>query len=238
MNYFYITGSSRGLGKAITEELLKDEKNTVFGIARTPFLKSKNYTHHSLDLSDIKKVSDFKFQDHDDAQKIVLINNAATLGEVKHLGYLQDSGIDETLNINISAPAILMNNFIKKYQDHPAQKIIVNITSGAAQSAYDGWSLYCASKAAIDMLSRVAAAEQEMKGASAIKILAIAPGVVDTEMQAEIRSADQQNFSRKQKFIALHEQNELYHAADVAKEFVKILNHPEKIHTVIHRIEL
>lgn len=237
MNYYYITGTSKGIGKALAEELLKSQENIVVGIARTQSITAKNYRHVDLDLSSTDAVARFKFDEHKDAKEIVLINNAATLGEVKHLGDLDQHEIAKAFNVNIAAPAILMNGFISQYKKHTAKRLIINLTSGAATSPYDGWSLYCAGKASIDMLSRVAAAEQELEG-TGIKVLAIAPGVVDTGMQTAIRSTDQKGFSRKQKFIELHENRQLYDAHAVAKEFVSIMQHPEKVKDVVHRVVL
>jgi len=87
------------------------------------------------------------------------------------------------------------------------------------------------------MLSKVAAVEQELND-SGIKVMAIAPGVVDTDMQSSIRSTSEKGFSRKQKFIDLHENKQLYQVKDVAREFVRIIKNPEEIKDVVNRISL
>jgi len=237
MNYFYITGTSKGIGKAIAEELLKDESNTVVGIARTQTVHSKNYRHVVMDLSDAEKVAQFEFNSHPDAHKIALVNNAATLGEVNYLGNLDNEEIWKAINVNLTAAAILMNSFIRKYKPAEAERLIINLTSGAAQSAYDGWAMYCSGKAALDMLTRVAAVEQELTH-SGIIVLAIAPGVVDTDMQKTIRAVDVSGFSRKQKFIDLHRNRQLYSPEAVAKEFVRLIHHPGKARDIVMRMEL
>lgn len=172
------------------------------------------------------------------SKKIILINNAATLGEVKHFGKLHNTEIDKAFTVNVIAAAILMNNFIRQYQNHRAEKIIINVTSGAAHSAYDGWGIYCASKAAINMLSQVAVKEQESKNGNKIKVFAVAPGVVNTKMQTEIRNTEVGDFSRKEKFIELYEENELYDPNEVAKQFIRIIEKPELVKEVVSRIEL
>jgi len=113
MNCFYITGTGRGIGKAIAEELLTDAENTVIGISRTQGIRSKNYIHHRIDLSSSEKISAFQFGEHPLAKQIVLINNAGSLGEVTHLGNLNNNEIAKAFNLNVTAPAILMNGFIK-----------------------------------------------------------------------------------------------------------------------------
>ena len=236
MNYFFITGTSRGIGKAIAE-LCLEKGHCVYGFARNKRIDHKEYYHLTMDLSKPEKVSEFKFPSQGDADKLVLINNAGTLGEVKHLGNLSNEDIIDSYSVNVIAPAILMNNFIKAYQDQPAEKLIINVTSGAAQNPYDGWGIYCSSKAAIDMLSRVGVSEQSIGSNNhPIKILALAPGVVQTRMQEQIRTVNTEDFSRKEKFINLYENEQLYDPKDVAKEFIKIINDPASVGDVIHRI--
>jgi NAD(P)-dependent dehydrogenase (short-subunit alcohol dehydrogenase family) len=64
--------------------------------------------------------------------------------------------------------------------------VIVNVSSGAASKPMEGWSAYCASKAALAMLTRSIAHEY---GAAGILAYGFRPGVVDTGLQAEIRSS-------------------------------------------------
>ncbi len=226
MNFIYITGTSKGIGKELALELLKNNNNKVIGIARNQTIKHNNYIHFNINLADIEALKNFKFKTPPGLKKAVLINNAATLGEVNHLGNFSATMVHNTLNVNVVAPMILMNDFIKAYQDAVIEKLVINITSGAATSPYDGWSMYCASKAAIDMMTKVADAEQALRK-HPVKVIAIAPGVVDTAMQTQIRETNVSRFTRKQKFIDLKEQNQLYHPADVARKLAEIVNEPE-----------
>ncbi len=237
MKYFYITGTSRGIGKAIAELLSNRPDSLVIGLSRNSSIIHPGYTHETMDLSDLKAVSKFSFRSHKDAELIVLFNNAASLEEVKHLGNISNDDLIKDYSINLAAPAVLMNSFIKAYQSLKCNRVIVNITSGAAQAPYDGWAAYCSSKAGLDMLSRVAATEQALKE-NPIKVMAIAPGVVDTAMQTRLRTTDESDFSRKQKFIDLHREQKLYAPSDVAKELIRIVENPEMISEVVHRISL
>src|SRR5690606_34498338 len=116
--------------------------------------------------------------------KITLINNAGTLGQIGPLETLETTAIAQAIKLNVTAPLICSAMFVRYTNDWHAQKSIINITSGAALKPYFGWSAYCSSKAAINMFTQVLAAEQqEVK--NGIKILAVAPGVVDTDMQSE-----------------------------------------------------
>ena len=56
MNYYFITGSSKGLGKSLTELLLENDTNTVHGIARSCSVKHERYIHTNVDLSQLDEV--------------------------------------------------------------------------------------------------------------------------------------------------------------------------------------
>ena len=58
MNYYYITGTSRGIGKAFAEQLLEDPSNNVIGLSRQNTIEHGNYRHFYLDLTDMKAIAD------------------------------------------------------------------------------------------------------------------------------------------------------------------------------------
>jgi len=238
MMYVFITGTGKGLGKALAEVLLEEKQNTVHGISRHQSIQHTQYIHTTLDLSREERVKDFRFEQVQ-ADKIVLVNNAGSLGDVQPLGRLDGQSIVDTFMINSIAPALLINSFINTYRDVPAMKIIINVSSGAAQTPYDGWSEYCSSKAALEMLTHVGSQEQELqKLPYPFVFLSIAPGVVDTDMQAQTRSLNNENFSRHQKFKDLKEKGELLDPYDVAREYVRIINDPSIVKGVTHRVSL
>ena len=96
------------------------------------------------------------------------------------------------------------------------------ISSGAATGAYPGWSGYCAGKAAVDQWVRTAGLEQA-RAKNGCKILAVAPGVVETAMQQEIRATPAADFPDVAKFVALHEGGELRRPEAVAPEIWALL---------------
>jgi len=77
MNYFFITGTSSGIGQALANVLLTDKNNIVTGISRSVTIKSKNYRHIKLDLNDIESVSKFDFGELKEPEIICLVNNSA-----------------------------------------------------------------------------------------------------------------------------------------------------------------
>lgn len=237
MNFYFITGTSSGIGKAMVEELVKYDQNKIAGYARRSSIQHEQYCHQTIDLSDIGELKAFRFPELTSANRIVLVNNAGTLGPIKHLGELSSADIIEAVQVNVTAAAVLANEFIKRYQHLNCAKMIVNISSGAATSAYEAWSSYCASKAALNMHTQVIAKEQLGKEFP-IDAFAIAPGVVDTYMQTSLRNADDTSFKMKQKFIDLKESGKLYDPSDVVKKLIEFIEQPEKISALISRIEL
>jgi benzil reductase ((S)-benzoin forming) len=227
MNYFYITGTSRGIGKATADELLKDENNFVFGISRHSSIQHKNYKHITLDLNDLEKVKNFQFEDLKNAEKIVLFNNAGILGHVTQVGNMDNDKIIASHNINLISPVLLTNNFLSFYKDSKAEKMIFNTSSGAANHTIPSWSTYCSTKAGLEMFARVIDDEQQDVKDNPVKVFSVAPGVVDTEMQDEIREVEPENFRELERFVQLKKNGQLVKPTDVAKKYVDIMKYPE-----------
>ncbi|PRY13106.1 benzil reductase ((S)-benzoin forming) [Pontibacter ummariensis] len=236
MNIYIITGASKGIGKAIAEELLKDENNQVIGLSRSSSIAHPNYRHHPIDFSDLtslEKMLPEVFLPYQDAARLGLINNAGVLGDIGYVGEdLPNETFKIVFDVNVVAPAMLMNTFLKTYRHHRAQQVVVNISSGAGKYPVDGWASYCASKAAIDMLSQTAQQEQDIRG-TGVKVFALSPGVVDTEMQGNIRSSDATRFSNIQRFKDYKAKGELTSPEEVGRKVVTFLNGVEKYNEVI-----
>lgn len=244
MNYYYITGTSRGIGKAFADYLLENPSNKVIGISRQRSIEHPNYSHFYLDLSDPTALAGFKFELHAHAKKIYLINNAGTLGFIKPVGQLDASVIIKNYTLNLIAPSVLTNAFISCYDTVDAEKVIVNISSGAGKVPVDGWGVYCASKAGVDMFSRVVDVEQKIRAQHAsssvhkgFKIFSIAPGIVDTEMQNEIRKASKDDFSRLENFIEYKVNKQLSDPTTVSRKYFDILNNTDRIKDVLSSIK-
>ena len=236
MNYFFITGTSRGIGKALAELLLNDENNFVYGFSRSNKINSPNYSHSEFDLSNTESVKNFEFpelSDLKDAESIVLINNSAATSEVKRLGNISPDKIIHDYNVNVVSPGLLMNNFIRKYQDISCKRMIINISSGAAYRAIESWSVYCGSKAALAMMSEVADVEQKLKfPGNPIHIFSVGPGVVNTGMQKRLREVPPEDFSQVGVFIDYHKNNQLAEPEDIALKLNKLILNPGKYEKV------
>ena len=232
MNYFFVTGSSKGLGKAIADQLLQNPINFVFGYARSNTINHKQYYHKLIDFSNLDAVQKLRFPELKDAKRLVLINNAGSVGEIKHVGNLSPQKIIECYNINLVVPTIITNEFLKTYQKNNIEILIVNISSGAGQSAIDGWSVYCATKAGVDMFSRVTQEEATINKTN-VKVLSIAPGIIDTDMQKDIRNADEGNFSNVARFVEYKKNGDLSTAEAAAGKILQFINNPNLSQQVV-----
>tara|TARA_R110002050_G_scaffold41242_1_gene100035 strand:- start:25277 stop:25996 length:720 start_codon:yes stop_codon:yes gene_type:complete len=222
MKYFFITGTTSGIGYALVDSLLRQENVMVYGISRRQIWNHSNYIPMNLDLSNTDEVCDFSFPELKNVEQITLINNAGQIGDIKPIGKSDNKAIANLFTVNVTAPAILMNNFISHYADEKAEKIILNVSSGAGKSAIEGWAPYCGSKAAVDLLS-LTTFEEQKRAQNPVKIYAIAPGVVDTEMQGAIRNSNADDFSRHAHFVALKANNELTSPREVAEKYLRII---------------
>ena len=224
MDIIIITGGSKGIGKALANKYAS-ENYKVYSLARTSS-NIKNIEHITVDLSDNTATENI-FRNllneiiTPKVSSITLVNNAGRLGEISNLENLRPIDISKTIQLNTITPLILSSLFIKLTKLLNCKKQIINISSGAAKKPYQGWSIYCTSKTAIDMMTLSVAAEQsEIK--DGVKCVAIYPGVVDTNMQSQIRSTDKNNFNSLQRFVDLKENNKLYTPDFVAEIIYRI----------------
>jgi benzil reductase ((S)-benzoin forming) len=229
MHYYLITGASQGLGRALAEAILERPDTQVLGISRHATIEHPRYQHQPLDLSDIEAVEHNLgkiFPPRPDAQSLTLINNAGTLGAIGYVGELPNEHFQFVFDLNVVAPAMLMNTFLRTYADQTdVPRTVLNISSGAAQRPVDGWAAYCASKAALNALSETAQKEQDLRG-TGVRVWALAPGVVDTAMQAHIRTAEAGQFSEAAKFAKYQTEGQLQMPAAVAERMLSWLQQP------------
>ncbi len=227
MNYnsaVYITGTSQGLGKALAEVFLQEEGVLVCGISRNQSIEHKNYLHTTLDLSNEEELFSFEFSVPQGVSKAILINNA---GVIHPIGLAKTLAVDEALlrnyKVNVFAVHALMIKFRQAFPQGVEGQII-NISSGAGRCPVPGWSAYCASKSAVDALSEVFAAEHPDW-----KIWSLAPGIVDTGMQEQIRAVDEEVFPEVHRFIEYHQKSELKSPLEIAAKIKELIDYPERV---------
>jgi benzil reductase ((S)-benzoin forming) len=216
-----VSGSSKGIGRALVEALLF-ENYFVIGIARTNTIEAPNFTFIPCDLQHWERIADLDLQ-ISEAEEIVLINNAGRIGEIVPFKETTFTDFKATMDLNLMAVMALCHKVLNLKLE--SQKLtIVNISSGAGRNTIPSWTPYCTSKAAVDHFSKNLQAEYADD--TTVKIFSLAPGVVDTEMQKEIRSADPEKFPMHERFIHLHQDGELRNPEILAKDILAFLSNP------------
>lgn len=156
-------------------------------------------------------------------EEIIVINNAATLTPIGPLMNYSPQEWLININVNLNSAITLSGLFFKHFQKRDVKKTLVNISSGAAKRGMAGWSLYCAAKAGMDNLSSALAAEQALEEYPAL-VIAFDPGIMDTGMQAEIRSSDKSQFPYVEDFKTYKDDGKLRSPDFVAGLLMKVLD--------------
>jgi len=226
MNYFYITGTSSGIGLALTRQVLSNDSSYVVGYSRRNVVSHHRYKHIQIDFSQQGAAREVEIPFFPNAKHVILINNVGILGDVKPIGKIDNEQLEKTFMVNTVSPAILTNRLISLYLPSAELITVVNISSGAARHAVESWSGYCASKAAIDMFSLVLHAEQKLVGDPKVKVISLAPGIVDTPMQDSVRKVDPTYFPQSERFHQYKQKGMLASTEQVAKKIVELIGNP------------
>ncbi|MEJ6583183.1 MAG: SDR family NAD(P)-dependent oxidoreductase [Crocinitomicaceae bacterium] len=218
---YIVTGVSRGLGKAIVEELL-ERNEKVIGVGRSHNFDHSNFSFLECDLSHPEKINELDFPVL--YGSVTLINNAGILGEIKRLSDQTVFDLDKIMMVNVVSPMCLSQVVYAKVQSKK-DFALVNISSGAANRSIPSWAGYCASKAALNMLTETFYLEELEKG-NHPTVYAVSPGVIDTDMQVQIRSTEKANFSSVENFQELKKSNSLYSAKEATLRLLDLLKLP------------
>ena len=225
-----ITGHSRGLGAAICAALL-EQGATVLALSRKGNVTlaarhGERLREIPIDLADASQLLALTTTEDWHAflggsAPAFLVNNAGDLGPVAAIGRQRGSEIGHAIAVNVTAALILSDAFVAATDAAPDRRLL-HISSGAARSAYAGWSVYCASKAALDHHARAVQRDQ----VPGLRAASVAPGVIDTDMQTLVRSSTADDFPAIDRFRALHRDGQLQAPSDTARRLVDYLLSP------------
>jgi benzil reductase ((S)-benzoin forming) len=220
-----VTGHSRGLGEGIAAAML-ERGIEVLGVSRaaSTALRSRfpALREIALDLADSGALAAWLASGElggflAGAEIALLVNNAGIVQPVAPAGSQQAALLQQAVALNVTAPLLLSNAFIAA--STAADRRIAHISSGAGRNAYAGWSAYCAGKAALDMHARAVQAD----AIPGLRIASVAPGVIDTAMQAELRGASAADFPSLQRFLDMKQDGSLSDPAATGRRFADYL---------------
>jgi benzil reductase ((S)-benzoin forming) len=220
MHTYMVTGTTRGLGLGLVQAIL-EKGDVALTLSSAPDFDKGGHINVQADLTDSLNLPSrldrlLERVDHAATQALVLINNAGRLDPLMPLQQATADPIAKAYAVNLIAPAVLMARFLSRTEKLTLPRRIINISSGAAATPYAGWGCYCSTKAGLEMLSRCVAEEQAQQN-HPVHVCAVAPGVVDTDMQRQVRDTREDLFPGRQKFVRLHEQGALATPLSVAR---------------------
>jgi benzil reductase ((S)-benzoin forming) len=230
MHLTILTGASRGLGLALAQQLLQPGHG-LLTLSRHPAELAApagaRLEQWAADLAEPAAVAArleawLAQQDAAAVQSVTLIHNA---GVVSTLGPLADNSSEElsnALRVGLEAPLVLSAVFLRATAGWKLPRKLLFISSGLGRRAMAGSASYCAAKAGMDHLARAIALE-EAALANGAKVVSLAPGVIDTDMQRQLRAADPQRFGERERFVALQQGGLLDSPAQAAAKVLKVL---------------
>lgn len=232
-----ITGASRGLGAGLADRLA--ERGFALGLCARSVPSAPGHAvtdrlvRSAVDVSDAAAVERFA---HDVAHQLgpidLWVNNAGVLGPVAPARSSDPAQISEALLINIGGVIAGSAAFARLSRGWgTGRRVLVNISSGASTSIYQGWSTYGATKAAVDQFTRILAAEEPE-----LVVHSMAPGVVDTDMQAMIRASDIEDFPALERFVELSRTGSWNSPAWIADHLAGLVSATFVPHDVVFRV--
>ena len=197
-----VTGASRGLGAGLAEDFAGRGIRLALCARTRPALPSgDDVISVQLDVRDERAVDDFTKRAEERFGTIDLwINNAGVLEPIKPLRDISLDAFREHIDVNLTGLFLCTRAYVRHLHRCGTAGVLINISSGAAWSGYAGWSAYCAGKSAVDRLTECVQLEEEAYG---LRAYAVAPGVIDTDMQSLLRECTPADFPEVERFREL-----------------------------------
>lgn len=235
---FILTGASRGMGAAVAQQLMSPGHRLVCISRHSNDALEALASEHgatleqwALDLNQpdaaaMRIEAWLRATPPAGVASATLINNA---GVLSRLGPVQDADnpdIARAIRVGLEAPVLLCAAFLRATEGWTAPRRIVNVSSGLGRHAMAGSATYCAAKAGLDHYSRAVALDEARKPHGA-RICSLAPGVIDTGMQQQLRDSDLERFPDGRNFIALKDGGKLWTPAHAASQLLAYLARPD-----------
>jgi NAD(P)-dependent dehydrogenase (short-subunit alcohol dehydrogenase family) len=229
-----VTGASRGLGHALAVQLA-GEGHRLLLLSRRPPEPTVNgaaaVEHWSVDLAQAADVAQ-RLQDWLQAPaqagfaSATLINNAGVVSQLAPLAALQFDDLANAVRVGLEAPMLLTAAFLRGTATWLGPRKVLLISSGLGRRAMAGSASYCAAKAGLDHLARAVALEESSR-VNGARIVSLAPGVIDTDMQLQLRTADAAQFPDRERFLGLKAAGQLDSPQQAAAKVLHSLARPD-----------
>jgi len=229
-----LTGASRGLGQGIAAQYLA-QGAFVLGLARhhaTELKAGDTLEQWPIDLADPLPVAarlaawlaEFEARaGGEPPAKVRLIHNAAMISEPGDIAGSDPADLARSLRIGLEAPIALTAAFLRATAHWSGtDRRVLFVSSGLGRRAMAGSAAYCAQKAGLDHFARALALEEERRPGGA-RVASVAPGIIDTDMQKQLRGADPARFPERARFDEFHRSGALDTPAAAAGKLIALL---------------
>ncbi len=221
-----VTGASRGLGAGLAETFAAHGMRLGLcarGAIAAP--SSDDVLVERVDVRDEAALEGFTARVEERFGDIDLwVNNAGVLEPIAPLRDVEVDDFRHHIDVNLTGVFLGTRAYVRHLHRRGASGVLVNVSSGAAWSAYRGWSAYCAGKAGVERLTECVAAEEEGR----VRAYSVAPGVIDTDMQATIRGCPEDRFPDVERFHELKRDDGFNSAGFVARHLLEIAFDPAR----------
>ena len=191
-----ITGASRGIGEAAARHLASlgahvflaaRSRGSINALTEEITKADGTATAVPTDVADNEAVVALVQRAVEQTGRVDLfVNNAGLIDPIARIMDSDPDAWGQVMDVNIKGVYHGLRHAMPVMAAQPGGGTIINISSGAANSFLEGWSHYCASKAAVLRLTGVAHKEAHDKG---VRVIGLSPGTVATEMQEQIRAS-------------------------------------------------
>ncbi|HSI58153.1 MAG TPA: SDR family NAD(P)-dependent oxidoreductase [Ideonella sp.] len=232
-----LTGASRGMGAAMALQRLREGHHLV-GISRQASAELEDAAvaagasllQWRSDLAEPASATGqllawLASQNPGRYSSATLINNAATLPPLRPLAEIDATEVSRSLRVGLEAAMLLTGAFLRGTRAWAVPRKVLNISSGLGRRPQAGSAAYCAAKAGMDLFSRAVALEEASQPNGA-RIVSLAPGVIDTDMQTQLRAADPHSFPEHEVFVKLQANGQLSTPAEAAAKVLAYLDRP------------
>lgn len=226
MKLAVVTGTSRGLGRAVAAELI-EKGYQVLGLGRTSSSEldaCSSYRHVAFDLGASETSMPpilTALEKYCIRSELVFIHNASVIRPVGLISHLTQSDVRTGMEINLVAPILLSQAILRYCEGKKVPLRMIHISSSAAERAIPGLNLYAVAKAGLEMLVRSIHSESSENGG--VICIGFRPGRMNTEMQAEMRSFPESEFPAVGRYQDSYEMGLLTDPGIVAAAFVEKL---------------
>lgn len=233
-----LTGASRGMGLAMAHQLLA-AGHDLLTLSRRPDedlaaraqRAGRQLEQWPQDLARAETaaaglVTWLQGQEQAALASVTLINNAGLIPRIAPLQEIPAAQLTEALRVDLEAPMLLTAGFLHATASWSIPRKVLNISSGLGRRAMASQAAYCAAKAGMDHFTRCVALEQQQL-ANGARVCSLAPGVIDTDMQVQLRGADATRFPDRGNFVGLKEKGMLTSPEEAAARVLAYLARPD-----------